>query len=192
MVFTSLIFLFVFFPFFIICYYFSLLLSKKGLFVKFRLPDICLILLSLAFVAWAGLKGAFAFVFLIIGVYIFGKVLAVCKQKGKRWGQAAALFGVLFVLGGLYLFKYATYVSQLINEKFGLAIAGSPVWTILGISFVSFSAISYIVDIYRGGANWKSSRCCIIFVFFSKSYFGTDRAVEGFSTTDQRARGQFR
>lgn len=110
-----------------------------------------MILLSLAFVAWAGLNGAFAFVFLIIGVYIFGKVLAVCKQKGKRWGQAAALFGVLFVLGGLYLFKYATYVSQLINEKFGLAIAGSPVWTILGISFVSFSAISYIVDIYRGG-----------------------------------------
>lgn len=131
-----------------------------------------MILLSLAFVAWAGLKGAFAFVFLIIGVYIFGKVLAVCKQKGKRWGQAAALFGVLFVLGGLYLFKYATYVSQLINEKFGLAIAGSPVWTILGISFVSFSAISYIVDIYRGGQTGSLLDVALYLSFFPKVISG--------------------
>ena len=81
MVFTSLIFLFVFFPFFIICYYFSLLLSKKSLFAKFRLPGICLILLSLAFVAWAGLNGALAFVLLIVDIYLEKFLQSVNRKR---------------------------------------------------------------------------------------------------------------
>lgn len=151
MVFTSLIFLFVFFPIFMIGYLCSLWLAKKKLFFLSRLPDLCLILLSLFFVAWNSLKGACAFLYLIVIVYILGKILARCKHRRKTTGKVIVFIGILFMIGGLYYFKYATYISELFDEYLGISVIGSPTWTFLGISFVSFSAVSYIIDIYRGG-----------------------------------------
>ena len=137
MVFTSIIFIFVFFPLFLICYYISLALAKKNMFAKLRLPDICLTLLSVAFVAWVGLNGVCAFVYLIVAVYAFGKIVEICKQRSKLWGKITVLFGILLILTGLYIFKYATYASEVLNQKFGISLSGSPTWTFLGISFVS-------------------------------------------------------
>lgn len=98
MVFTSIIFIFVFFPLFLICYYISLALAKKNMFAKLRLPDICLTLLSVAFVAWVGLNGVCAFVYLIVAVYAFGKIVEICKQRSKLWGKITVLFGILLIL----------------------------------------------------------------------------------------------
>lgn len=50
------------------------------MFAKLRLPDICLTLLSVAFVAWAGLNGVCAFVYLIV---VRGKV--ILQSQGKEF-----------------------------------------------------------------------------------------------------------
>lgn len=153
------------------------------MFAKLRLPDICLTLLSVAFVAWAGLNGVCAFVYLIVAVYAFGKIVEICKQRSKLWGKITVLFGILLILTGLYIFKYATYASEVLNQKFGISLSGSPTWTFLGISFVSFSAISYIVDIFWG-AEWQPVRCSIIFSFLPESYFRSNCFVERISAAD--------
>ena len=111
---------------------------------------------------------------LIVAVYAFGKIVEICKQRSKLWGKITVLFGILLILTGLYIFKYATYASEVLNQKFGISLSGSPTWTFLGISFVSFSAISYIVDIFLGGGRQSGSLLdvALYLAFFPKVISG--------------------
>jgi len=99
------------------------------------------------------------FVCLILGVsainYACGRVMAA-RGASERRRQAAAVAAVTISLGLLVLFKYAGFLQ--VNANRLLALAGLPgvrVWEIVlpvGISFYTFQALSYAVDVYRRDA----------------------------------------
>jgi len=83
------------------------------------------------------------------GLY-FKKVPVTDKtffSKSSRWWVS---FGaVIFSLGILVYFKYTNFFLQSINELMGVAFEPLKIILPVGISFYTFSAISYVVDCYQ-------------------------------------------
>ena len=136
MVFSSLVFLFLFLPIVFIFYYL----------VNDRLKNFVLLLASLFFYAW----GEPTYIFLMLGSigvnYIFGlKVSSSDKKKNKLWLTLSVIFNISI----LVIFKYSNFfvdnLNSLLNVKISIPIINLP----LGISFFTFQIISYIIDVYR-------------------------------------------
>jgi len=139
MIFSSSIFLFGFLPCVLLCY----------LILPFKLKNIFLLSASLLFYAWGELGYTLLMLVSILWNYLLGRV--ICKTTRRR---GLALFvGVAVNLLLLGYFKYANFLVDNLGGLFsaaGLMIPEiEPVHLPLGISFFTFQAISYLVDVYR-------------------------------------------
>lgn len=135
MLFSSVVFLFYFFPIVFLLYY---LFSFSR-----TLQNVLLLCASLVFYAW----GEPVYVFLMIGSIVFNSLMGslVGKKSGKSkafllWLAVAVNIAVLFV------FKYLGFLL----ETIGLEELGVDLPLPIGISFFTFQALSYVVDVYRG------------------------------------------
>lgn len=131
MVFSSIDFIFFFLPIFLVCYYFA---GKK-------LKNTCLLLFSLIFYGYGAINTPFHIVLLIISVSV-NYILALLIDKYKRSKGLFLLIGVLYNFGCLFIYKYAGFFGLNINLMLPL-----------GISFYTFQAVAYLVDVYRGTTN---------------------------------------
>ncbi len=136
MVFSSLEFIFLFLPITLILY--------------FALPrtwrNLTLLMLSLAFYAWGEPRFLPLMLITVTADFLFG--LMVGRSKHKRvWLTVAVAFN-LALLG---FFKY----FDLFLSLFG--IAGLGLGLPIGISFYTFQALSYVIDVYRGDARAQRS-----------------------------------
>ncbi|MNW38601.1 Peptidoglycan O-acetyltransferase [compost metagenome] len=138
MVFSSLFFLFVFLPIFLLGYF---LLPKK-----FR--NYYALLASLIFYGWGASDLLLFFVFSVIVDYILAILIYKTKFK-KAWLTTS----IVFNLGTLIYYKYSNFAFENINNFLGSIgyeqISWDPVILHAGISFFTFHKISYVVDIYR-------------------------------------------
>jgi alginate O-acetyltransferase complex protein AlgI len=142
MVFSSLTFLFAFLP--------AVLLLNLLTPARFR--NTTLLLASLFFYAW----GETVFVLLMlasIGVnYLAGLALGGARRTLVRRG--VLLLALVANLGFLAWFKYAGFLAENANALGSLLGTGilemSPVHLPIGISFFTFQALSYVIDVYRG------------------------------------------
>lgn len=144
MVFSSTVFLFIFLPL-VLGVYFAL----PGM-----LRNSWLLVMSLLFYAWG--EKVFALVMLgsITANYIFG--LLVETTKGTKAGRWVLGFSVAANLSLLIAYKYAGFFAESLNPAL-LSLHFSPLHLQpghlpIGISFFTFHAISYVVDVYRGNA----------------------------------------
>jgi alginate O-acetyltransferase complex protein AlgI len=134
MTFSSIPFLFYFLPIFTAAYF--VLPWRNGVFLAG----------SLLFYAW----GEPIYVFLLIGYLVFNHYAGrlISKAGDGRVLAAAIVFNLL----GLFWFKYAGFAADLIGNflsaELAAEIAVSPHLP-LGISFFTFQAISFLVDLYR-------------------------------------------
>ncbi len=141
MIFSSLTFLFVFLPLTIIAYF----VSGK----KFR--NIILLLASLLFYAW----GEAFYVLLMLGSIAFNYGIGILLDRAKnKVGRRRVLIGGISVnLLSLGFFKYTNWiidtVAGLIPGLESGDIISSPIHLPIGISFFTFQALSYIIDVYR-------------------------------------------
>ncbi|MFA5676396.1 MAG: MBOAT family protein [Christensenellales bacterium] len=135
MVFSSPVFLFLFLP--------VVFAANKLLPVKAR--NYLLILASLFFYAW----GEPVFVLLMLGSVLANYLFALGLGKGKQAKLWLALC-VVFNIGMLFVFKYANFFADNINGFFGLTINIAAIRLPIGISFYTFQAMSYVIDVYRG------------------------------------------
>ncbi len=141
MIFSSSLFLFYFLPLFLIVYQ---LLPHK-----FR--NFWTLIASLFFYAW----GAPFFVFIVTGVifadfFIVNKIYTSDNESFRKW----LLFLSVFVKVGLLVyFKYANFFIENINFALNSLGFKSIEWVKvalpIGISFFTFQAITYSVDVYR-------------------------------------------
>lgn len=133
MEFSSLIFLFLFLPVFLIFFF---LLRKVA-------RNVFLLFVSLVFYAWG--EGQYILLLLLsIAVnYFFGFLLD--KTDGKKYKKTIFILAVAFNLGLLVYFKYTHFILDNLN----MSGAVGPIHLPIGISFFTFQALSYIVDIYR-------------------------------------------
>ena len=134
MLFSSLTFLFCFLPATVGLYYL----------VRRELRNIVLLLASIFFYAW-GEPRYLPVIFTTITISYIG-ALAVERFKWKR--LLLTLF-ILLDLSLLFYFKYTNFFLENLNlifhQKWSLKVVLP-----LGISFYTFQALSYLVDVYRG------------------------------------------
>ena len=139
MLFSSLTFIFVFLPVTLFLYY---ILPRQG-------RNIILMLASIFFYAWGGVSLTALLIISIIGNYVFGLWINKTNQKNKL----ALIAGVSFNVILLGTFKYGNFIVENINvvgERLGLSPFKNPgIILPLGISFFTFQALSYLIDVYR-------------------------------------------
>lgn len=140
MVFSSQIFLFLFLP-----------AALLGYFIFRReLQNLYLVLISLFFYAWAGPKLLVVLLGYIAFNYLFGLLLSIINEDRFRLRRLVVVIAVMTNLGFLGYYKYLNFLTGTINA---IGLTNLPLQEIalpLGISFFTFSGISYILDINLG------------------------------------------
>lgn len=122
-----------------------------------------LLVASIVFYAWWDWR----FVFLMAGVSFTTWGAAILMQKAKQQGAAALAQWWLRAGGALPLlvlafFKYALFLLDSLGmalRPFGLELP-QPTWNIIlpvGISFYTFQALSYLIDVHRGRCDLERS-----------------------------------
>jgi alginate O-acetyltransferase complex protein AlgI len=101
-------------------------------------------------------KGGGAFTWLMLGSIAFNYWIAIAIDRRREAAKVLLLFAVAVNLVVLGVFKYANFFADNVNAVFlmlGLTPVAVPrVLLPIGISFFTFHAISYVVDVYRGDA----------------------------------------
>lgn len=139
MVFSSLIFLFQFFPATLLVYYLS----------PNRLRNAVLVAASLAFYAWGEPVYVFLMIFSILFDYANGLLIDKYRHR-KSIARTVLIFSLLGNAAVLGFFKYAGFLIDNINRLFHVHIQAAELPLPIGISFYTFQTMSYIVDVYRG------------------------------------------
>jgi alginate O-acetyltransferase complex protein AlgI len=135
MVFSSTVFIFCFLPVVLLV---SFALNRKA-------QNIWLLIASLLFYAWGGVSYSIILIGSLIINYVFGLLLDKYPNKQKR----VLGIGVGLNLAILAVFKYADFFVENINSAIGTEIPLPNIKLPIGISFFTFQAISYLVDVYR-------------------------------------------
>lgn len=138
MVFSSTIFLCVYLPLVLLGYY---ICPKKG-------RNLFLLIASLVFYAWGEPKYVFLMIFSILVNYIFGRLMDKNRGRQKRM-KLLLVLSVVIDLGLLSVFKYTDFIITNINAIFGSSFDLLKIALPIGISFYTFQAMSYTIDVYR-------------------------------------------
>lgn len=160
MVFASLPFIFFILPLFLVLDFIS---KKKNI-----LRNISLILISLFFYIFDGgthsLKILLAYGFLN---FVFGYILEYAKNKNHTTKLVALIFFVAVNLLALVFYKYSYWLVSILHSG-GIAenLHAKQQILPLGISFFTFHAISYLIDISRGDLNGRSNVISFLTYFF--------------------------
>ena len=147
MVFSSNEFLFLFLPVSLILYFITPL----------KLRNLVLLLLSLIFYGWGEPIYLLLMVFTIVSSYIFGWLIERSGEndRARRRLLVASVITNLLLLG---FFKYADFViTNLAHIPFLSGLKPIGVSLPIGISFYTFQSMSYVIDVYRGGARAQKS-----------------------------------
>lgn len=156
MAFSNLSFVFFFLPLCLIVYF----LSPK------KIKPFIMLLASLVFYAWTGLKNLLVLILVILFNWASGQEIYLLKKSGR--GPAG---GSSFHLTGSGL---ALAVSVAANAAVLALYKYSKLAMPLGVSFFLFSAISYLADIYKGEfvPSYNPFYCALYLSFFPKVTMG--------------------
>ena len=162
MVFSSMVFLCVFLP-----VVFGLHLLLPGMRAK---KTACL--LSQAFFFYA--YGEPVYVILLIGSSIGNYIFARLVGEHSKFKRISMVLAVIVNLGLLVLFKYSGFLVETFNSVTNAGIPVPEIRMPIGISFFTFQALSYVIDVYRGNASVQKNleKCCFIFLFFHQLIAG--------------------
>ena len=142
MLFTSTVFLFLFLPLVLLLHYVLPVRMRNGF----------LFLSSLFFYAWGEVFYSIIILVSIAANFGLARIMARAPYGGRR--RALLWVAVAFNLLLLGWFKYANFLAENINNLLNLSGAPlihlDPVHLPIGISFFTFQALSYVVDVYFG------------------------------------------
>jgi len=142
MLFSSNIFIFIYLPAVLFCYYVLLRKSRTA-------QNTFLFLASLFFYAWGEPRFVFIMMLSIVINWLGG--IMIDRYDGDRHKQKLVIaVDVFFNLLILFIFKYLTFTLTNL-QMLGLNSINVPVIELpIGISFFTFQAMSYVIDVYRG------------------------------------------
>ena len=136
MVFSSLIFLFFFLPAVLFCYY-----IVPTRFIRAR--NMVLLLFSLFFYFYGEPKLIIMLVLSILMNYLFG------LSMRSRYRKSLLILCITANLTLLGVFKYLNFFIRTADGLLGLNIQLTSIVMPIGISFYTFQALSYVIDVYR-------------------------------------------
>jgi len=143
MVFSSVVFIYIFLP---------VLLAGYYLLPKIWAKNIFLFLFSLVFYFWGA--GKLVVLLLIIGFISWLFSFLIAKTKFKR---GFLIIAILIFIGILIYHKYLGFI---IDNLIYIGVTGLPkikTLIFLGVSFFTFQAISYNIDVYRKNKKFEKN-----------------------------------
>ena len=150
MVFSDLFFLFVFIPAFALCYLLATFIDKKYLSDNLKQVNTCknwtLVVYSLIFYAWGEPVYVFLMLFSVLVNFLVGRFIDSQQDEKKR--KTALVIGLVCNISIIAIFKYLGFLAQILIDL-GIPISRPNIALPIGISFYTFQAISYIMDVYR-------------------------------------------
>lgn len=136
MLFSSLVFLLLFFPITLLAYY---IIPNR----MYR--NVVLLITSLVFYGWAEPK----LIILMLTLLLINYFLAIVLDRFTGKMRLFWLLIVIFIdLGTLFYYKYFNFTLENINYLFNTSFTSSVVLPI-GISFYLFQILSYVIDVYQ-------------------------------------------
>lgn len=167
MLFSSMIFLWVFLPIVIIGNFAFSVIQFENIEKRMRVKNIFLLIFSIVFYAWGGIYYVLIMIFSILLNFFGGYILE--KKEKKKNVRKYRLFVILFLnLAMLFYFKYFNMLIVMIEAIMQVDKGLSTVWTTMmsmertgtlnikdivlpiGISFFTFQSMSYVIDLYMG------------------------------------------
>ena len=137
MLFSSMTFVFLFLPIVSAIY----LLSRKDI------QNYVLLIASILFYAWGEPRYLAIMILTILINYVGANYIS--RSRNNRHRKQILLLTILLDLSFLFYFKYFNFVMDNINAVFAMDIKFIDVIMPIGISFYTFQALSYVVDVYR-------------------------------------------
>ena len=135
MVFSSYIFL---------CFFLPIVFILHSVFKNNTVRNALLILASLVFYAYGEPVYVILLIVSVCINYFFG--LLIDRSKSS----APLIIAVLINIGSLVFFKYTMLITETVNAAFGLNLVSPSITLPIGISFYTFQALSYLIDVRRG------------------------------------------
>ena len=135
MEFSTLTFLFFFFPIFLFSYF---IIKNR----KYR--NIVLLIFSLLFYAWGEPVYILLMILSIIMNYYFAKLIDKSKSR-----KLILIISLICNISLLVVFKYTDFIISIFNFVFRLDIKSTNIALPIGISFYTFQILSYVIDVYR-------------------------------------------
>ena len=155
MVFSSLEFIFIFLPVFLIIYAAAPSLTAPALgkspwlekISSIKVKNLVILLGSIIFYSMGVKKPVYIVLFLLTNMlnFIVGQFIEDTPKYKKPW----LIFGIAFNFWWLIFFKYWTFGTENINIFFGTDLTLKNIILPIGISFYTFQNVSYIIDVYR-------------------------------------------
>ena len=136
MLFSSMTFVYIFLPLVCIAYFF----------VRPETRNCLLLLASIIFYGW----GEPNYLAVMIMTIVLNYIGALLLDRYRAWKLPIAVVTIVLDLSFLCYFKYFNFVAENINGLFSLDIKFIEVIMPIGISFYTFQAMSYLLDVYRG------------------------------------------
>ena len=160
MVFSSTTFLFLFLPAVLILYYNPIIKN-----LAFR--NAILIVSSIFFYAWGEPFFVLLMLVSIMLNWLFGLGVSKFKNSSISKAKLFVALSVIVNLGMMFVFKYLTFTLENINALFSSNLDTLDIALPIGISFFTFQAMSYVIDVYRGnGAVQKNPFNVALYIAF--------------------------
>ncbi len=142
MVFSSLLFLFMYLPIVLLIYY-AVPLKFRNLFLFFA---------NLVFYGWGEPIYVTLMLFSTVVDYTCGYFIDKYRTKNKKIAKTFLITSVCINLGLLGFFKYAGFITDTLNAIPFFSLPSIEVPLPIGISFYTFQTMSYSIDVYRNDA----------------------------------------
>ena len=139
MVFSSLLFVYVFLPVNLLCY---------ACVSDIKAKNLCMLIFSLMFYAWASplylvLLAVMAFI-----SYVSARLIEKYKRTVKA--RITLCLSLCLTLGILIYFKYLGFLCEIIDSVADVFGVIPSIILPVGISFYTFQLIAYVADVYKG------------------------------------------
>ena len=142
MVFSSLLFLFMYLPLVLVVYYVT----------PRRWRNLFLFIVNLIFYGWGEPVYVVLMIFSTVVDYTCGRFINKYRHKNDKKAKGFLIASVVINLSLLGFFKYAGFLTQTLNYLPFLNIPAFKVPLPIGISFYTFQTMSYSIDVYRDDA----------------------------------------
>ncbi|MBO5461301.1 MAG: MBOAT family protein [Ruminococcus sp.] len=141
MIFSSIFFIFAFLPLTLLVYYI----------VPMKVKNLVLLIFSLIFYAWGEPIYVILMIFSILLNYIGGLEIEYYMEKhAVRKAKMACISTAVINLALLGFYKYYGFLVENLNAILPFDIPYKQLALPIGISFYTFQAMSYVIDVYRG------------------------------------------
>ncbi len=143
MVFSSLLFLFMYLPIVLLIYYA----------VPFKYRNLFLFFANLVFYGWGEPIYVTLMLFSTVVDYTCGHFIDKYRTRNRKIAKTFLVLSMCINLGLLGFFKYAGFITDTLNATIPfLNIPSIEVPLPIGISFYTFQTMSYSIDVYRNDA----------------------------------------